>query len=90
MTTTETLPDRPHIAMPMFDAAQLAQLERVKANIAPLMQGLGRAKPGDWLLTLLPSLRLRRSHTRRSRCRLRSLSRSLGCGRTLQNRLKTH
>lgn len=37
MTTTETLLPRPHIAMPLFDAAQTEQLQRVKSNIAPLI-----------------------------------------------------
>lgn len=34
---TESLPHRPTIAMPPFDAEQLAQIERVKSNIAPLI-----------------------------------------------------
>ena len=44
----ETLPHRPHIATPLFDAAQAAQLERVRANIAPLILAWFEGqKPGD-------------------------------------------
>ena len=48
MTTTETLPHRPHIAMSLPDTEQLAQLERVKWNIAPLiLVWFDGKKPGD-------------------------------------------
>lgn len=48
MTTTETLPHRSTIPMPLFDAEQPAQLERVKANIAPLILAWFEGKkPGD-------------------------------------------
>lgn len=44
----ETLPHRPHIATPLFDAEQPAQLERVKSNIAPLiMAWFAGQKPGN-------------------------------------------
>ena len=48
MTTTEALPHRPHIPMPLFDAEQPAQLERVKSNIAPLILAWFEGQsPGD-------------------------------------------
>lgn len=71
--------------MPCSRCRATSAAERVKANIAPLMQGLGRAKPGDWLLTLLPSLRTAEIAHKALALRSRSLSRSLGCGRTLRN-----
>lgn len=45
---TETLPHRPTIAMPLFDAAQAEQLERVRVAIDPLVLAFFAARrPGD-------------------------------------------
>jgi len=54
---TESLPHRPTIAMPPFDAEQLAQLERVKWNIAPLiLVWFDGKKPGDEFYISEPTL----------------------------------
>ncbi len=54
---TESLPHRPTIAMPPFDAEQLAQIERVKSNIAPLILAwFDGKKPGDEFYISEPTL----------------------------------